>query len=83
MTNREIAALLNSRMGKESEVIFEITLRDVLSEIVKRFREEALSLSEDDLQMAREEVKDAVAHNLDPREYIDMGLDSWEIARAL
>ena len=43
----------------------------------------AFSLSTEDLQLAREEVKEAINHHLDIREYIDMGLDVWEITRKL
>ena len=41
--------------------------------------QEALTLSVEDLQLAREEVKEAIVDLLDPREYLDMGVDSWEI----
>jgi hypothetical protein len=33
--------------------------------------------------MAKVEVKAAIDHNLDQRDYIDMGLDAWEIVRNL
>jgi len=45
--------------------------------------ESALSLSADDLELARDEVKAALEHHLDIREYIDIGLDAWEITRKL
>jgi hypothetical protein len=45
--------------------------------------EEALELSPEDLELAREEVKAAIEHHLDEKEYIDIGLDSWEIVRGL
>ena len=64
-----------------SEVIHEITTENIISAIVRRMGEEALELSPEDLQLAREEVKAAIEHHLDEREYIDIGLDSWEIVR--
>jgi hypothetical protein len=45
--------------------------------------EEALELSAKDLELARDEVKAVLEHHLDEREYIDIGLDSWEILRGL
>ena len=45
--------------------------------------EKALTLSVNDLNLACEEVRIAISHNLDGREYIDMGLDAWEIIRNL
>ena len=65
------------------EVIHEITTENIISEIVRRLGEEALELSAEDLELARNEVRAALEHHLDEREYIDIGLDSWEIVRGL
>ena len=62
-----------------SEVIYAVTMRDILDVIVMRMGEDALTLSAEDLLLAREEVKAVLEHDLDIREYIDMGLDVWEI----
>ncbi|MEI6494828.1 MAG: hypothetical protein WCO03_02080, partial [bacterium] len=67
MTNPEIATVLLNRMENNPEPIYSITMQDVISSIANRLGEEALSLSEEDLQLAREEVKEAIAHNLDTR----------------
>lgn len=66
-----------------SEVIYEISMETVISAIVLRVGEKALELSVEDLEMAKAEVKAAIEHNLDERDYIDMGLDAWEIVRNL
>jgi len=66
-----------------SELIYSITMQDVLTAIARRMGEDALTLSAKDLQLAKKEVKEAINHNLDIREYIDMGLDVWEITRKL
>ena len=66
-----------------SEIVYSVTMATVLSAIANRLGEEALSLSLDDLNLARDEVKAAIEHNLDERDYIDMGLDAWEISRNL
>ncbi|MEK6196502.1 MAG: hypothetical protein N2F24_20000 [Deltaproteobacteria bacterium] len=65
------------------QVIHEITTENIISEIVRRMGQKALELSAEDLGLALEEVKAAIEHHLDEREYIDIGLDSWEIVRNL
>lgn len=82
MRHQELVSHL-SCITDRSEVIYSVTMLDVLTAIVRSMGENALSLSADDLQLAREEVKEAILHNLDIREYIDMGLDVWEITRKL
>ena len=64
-------------------VIHEITTENIISEIVRRMGENALDLSAEDLELAREEVQAAIRHHLDEREYISIGLDAWEIVRKL
>jgi hypothetical protein len=45
--------------------------------------EEALELSAEELELARDEVKAAIEHHLDERDFIEIGLDSWELVRNL
>jgi len=66
-----------------SEVLYSITMQDILTAIARRMDESALSLTAEELKLAREEAKAALEHHLDIREYIDIGLDSWEIIRKL
>nr|WP_321464592.1 hypothetical protein [uncultured Desulfobulbus sp.] len=79
MNHQEIITLL-SRISPQ-EAIHSITPESVLRAIVHRLGVEALNLTPEDLQLAMEEVKAAIEHNLDERDYIDMGLDAWEISR--
>ena len=65
------------------EVIHEITTETVISEIVRRMGEEALELSQEDLELAGDEVKAAIEHHLDERDFIEIGLDAWELVRNL
>ena len=66
-----------------SDVIYEITMETIISEIVRRMGEEALELSAEDLELAGEEVKAAIEHHLDERDFIEIGLDAWELTRNL
>jgi hypothetical protein len=81
MTHQDIIAHLCLKYPPE--VVHEITTENIISAIVRRMGEEALELSPEDLALARDEVKAAIEHHLDEREYIDIGLDAWEIIRNL
>ena len=81
MTHRDIIAHLCQLYPPQ--VVHEITTENIISSIVRRMGEEALQLSPEDLQLAREEVKAAIDHHLDIRPYIDIGLDAWLIIRNL
>ena len=65
------------------QVVHEITTENIISAIVRRMGEEALELSAEDLELASDEVRAAIEHHLDEREYIDICLGSWEIVRGL
>ena len=81
MTHQDIIAHL--RQLQPHRVVHEITTENIISEIVRRMGEEALELSPEDLELARDEVKAAIEHHLDERDLIGIGLDSWEIVRKL
>ena len=81
MQNQEIVTQL-SRICS-SEIIYAITMETILSAIVTRLGEDAVQLTVDDLHLARDEVKIAINHNLDERDFIEMGLDAWELVRNL
>lgn len=82
MNQTEIVSHL-SRLTDPSKVIFNVTMHDVINAIACRIGEDALTLSMEELELAREEVTAAICHHLDIREYIDMGLDVWEVSRKL
>ncbi|MDO8834487.1 MAG: hypothetical protein Q7V01_02775 [Vicinamibacterales bacterium] len=81
MNLKEIVSQLSQTFP--SEAIYSISMETVISAIAHRLGEEALNLTLDDLRLARNEVQIAISHNLDERDYIDMGLDAWEIVRKL
>lgn len=83
MKHSEIINRLSQLTADSSEVIYAVTMQDILTAIAHRMGEKALSLTAEDLVLAREEVKEAINHHLDIREYIDIGLDVWEITRSL
>ena len=65
------------------QVVHEITTENIISVIVRRLGEEALELSAEDLKLAGDEVRAAIEHHLDERDFIEIGLDAWELVRNL
>jgi len=67
----------------DSDILYSITLHDLLTAIVHRMGESALLLTAEDLQLAREEVLAVLAHRMDHRPYLAEALDIWQITRHL
>ncbi|WP_319587237.1 hypothetical protein [uncultured Desulfobulbus sp.] len=80
MQHQELARHLSLN---PSEIVYALTMETVLSAIVKRMGKEALSLTVEEIEQAKEEIKAAIDHSLDIRDYLDEGLDAWEITRNL
>ena len=81
MKNHDIVTKLS--LLQPPEVIYEIKFESVLAVIVNRLGHEALALSVEDLDLARDEVIAAIEHHDPARDLIAIGLDSWEIVRNL
>ena len=64
-----------------NNLLFSVTTDDVLKVLSRRC--DISKLSPEDLDLACQEVKAILETELDIREYIDMGLDAWEITRTL
>ncbi|HIJ80424.1 MAG TPA: hypothetical protein HPP76_01790 [Desulfuromonadales bacterium] len=82
MRQQEIVRHL-SRITDPSVIIYTLTMHDVLTAIVRGIGSEALTLSQSDLNQAKEEVVAALEHHLDIREYIDIGVETWNVNRKL
>ena len=82
MKNHDIVTKLS--LLQPPEVIYEIKFESVLAVIVNRLGDEALELSAEDLEMAGDEVKAAIDHyERDIIDILNIGIDSWEIAKNL
>jgi hypothetical protein len=64
-----------------NNLLFSVTCNDVITALT--LRTDILTLSHEEIELACQEVQEAINHNLDIRPYIDMGLDVWEITRKL
>jgi len=80
MQHQELARHLSVN---PTEIVYAVTMETVLSAIIKRMGKDALSLTVEEIELAKEEIKAAIDHNLDIRDYLDEGLDAWEITRNL
>ena len=80
MQHQELARHLSVN---PTEIVYAVTMETVLSAIVKRMGKEALSLTVEEIGLAKEEIKAAIDHNLDIRDYLDDGIDAWLITRNL
>ena len=66
-----------------SEVLYEIKFESVLSAIRRRGHK-ATELSVEDLELAKAEMKAAIDHyERDILDILNIGIDSWEIAKNL
>lgn len=83
MKSDEIVRTLLQKLPDDSEIVYSVTMRDLLSVIAGRLREEALLLTPDDLLLAREEVRATFGHYLDERELFALALDQWDLIRNL
>ena len=66
-----------------AETIYSLKMSSVIEALEHRLGDEAQELSIESLYLARSEVAAVFDHYFDPRDYIDMGLDAWEITRNL
>lgn len=84
MTQTEIVSRL-SRLVDEptSDVLYSITMQNVLQQIAHQMGENALSLTAADLHLLREEVVNAILEMFDYRDAIDEGIAVFDISRHL
>lgn len=78
-----LSLLLVDIAANSSDNVYVISMQSVLSEIARRLGDDALNLSAQDILLALDEVRAAIAHHLDEREFIAIGLDTWDITRTL
>jgi len=79
----EIVNRLSTKLLDPSEVVYVVTMRNILTAIAGRLGEEALQLTPDDLLLARDEVRATFGHYLDERELFGLALDQWDLVRQL
>jgi hypothetical protein len=84
VTHAEIVSSLSRLIeSPTTDVLYSITMQQVIKQIVHRMGDDVLSLTPAELELARTEVIAVLEHSLDYRQYIDEGLDIWQISRHL
>jgi hypothetical protein len=67
-----------------SQVIYSITMLDILHALERRIgKEETSTLSVPDQALLKDEFVAVLEHQLDIREYLEQAIDAWEITRNL
>ena len=82
MTHQEIVTRM-SLIWHSEESIWELSLSNVYSEIVRRMGHNALNLSATELELAAQEVRAVFEDDDREKDLISIALDSWEIIRGL
>jgi hypothetical protein len=59
--------------------LYPISNRDIAIALIQRMGRAALNLTPHELQLAMTEIQAVLEHRLDHREYINEGLDAWQI----
>lgn len=84
MTQTEIVSHLSRLIDSPtSDVLYSITLQDLLTAIAHRMGDTALTLTAEDLHLARVEVLAVLQHRMDHRPYLEEALDCWDLVRQL
>ncbi len=84
MTHDAVVAHLSQLIDNPtSDILYAITLHDLLTAIAHRMGTDALSLTTEDLQLARTDALSVLQHRMDHRPYFAEALDCWEIVRKL
>lgn len=83
MAPEEIVTTLCGKLPDPGEVVYVVTMRDLLTAIVRRLQEDSLHLTAEDLLLARDEVQAVFGHYLDEHELFNLALDQWELIRNL
>ena len=73
----ELSMKLVRVAGSPSQVIYAVTMQDVIAELARVMGEKALTMNAADLLDIRNEVRIAFDYGLDVREFIQPGIEVW------
>jgi hypothetical protein len=79
----ELSIKLVRIAGSPSQVVFAVTMQDVIAEVARTLGDKALDMSAADLLDIKKEVRAAIEYGLDVRDYIHPGIETWEICKNL
>lgn len=87
MPLEEIVTALSMRLvmigGSPCQVIFAVTMQDVIAEIARTLGDKALTMNAADLMTVQKEVRIAINHDLDLRDYIQPGIEVWQVQKSM
>jgi len=87
MPLEEIVTVLSMRLvmigGSPCQVIFAVTMQDVIAVIARTLGDKALTMNAADLMTVRKEVRIAIDHDLDLRDFVQPGIESWQVQKSM
>ena len=82
LSQAEIVSAL-SRLTDPTAVVYSITMQQILNQIALRMGEDALSLTQTDLQILQDDILSAIDEMIDCRDAIDEGIEVFKVTRQL
>ena len=84
MTHSELVSRLSRLIDDpDSDFLYAITMQQVIQQIAHRMKEDALSLTAEQLELARGEFQAALDHYLDVRPIYEIAIENWLIVKDL
>lgn len=81
MPLEKIVTILSMKLarvaGSPGQVVYAITMQEIIAELARVMGDKAVHLTAKDLLAIKEEVRIAIDHSLDIRDYIHPGIESW------
>ena len=67
--------------GSPCQVIFAVTMQDVIAEVARTLGDKALSMNAADLMNVRKEVRFAIDSGLNVSNLIQPGIETWQVCK--
>lgn len=83
MTTDDIAAIMSRKLPDRQEPVYAVTRLDILKVLAANLGSEALSLTDQEIELFREEVQAVFEHYVDERDLYQLALQQFNIVRSL
>lgn len=83
MTSDEIADTMARRLNQQQEPVYAITQQDILKQLARQLGNDALTLTDQEITLYRDEVQAVFSHYIDERELYQLALQQFQIIRTL
>lgn len=83
MTADDIAAIMSRKLPDPQEPVYAVTRLDILKVLAAQFGSEALFLTDQEINLFREEVQTVFEHYVNERELYQLAVQQFNITRSL